>query len=104
MNLDTRMKALIAVGASVTANCQPCLQYHAAKAREAGAENEELAIAIAVAKAVRKGASAKMDDFAAGLATTASTPERGAGQGCGCGAVVSGSASGPEAESDCGCS
>ncbi len=85
MKLDTRIKELIAVGASVTANCQPCLQYHGAKAREAGADEEEIAVAIAVAKAVRKGAAAKMDDFAAGIGA-AVAEERTAGQGCGCGA------------------
>jgi AhpD family alkylhydroperoxidase len=85
MKLDTRIKELIAVGASVTANCQPCLQYHVAKAREYGADEEDLAIAIAVAKTVRKGAAAKMDDFAAGIGSAAEA-ERGAGQGCGCGA------------------
>jgi len=84
MKLDTRIKELIAVGASVTANCQPCLQYHVSKARESGANDEEIAIAIAVAKAVRKGAAAKMDDFAAGIGATAETAECGAGQGCGC--------------------
>ena len=86
MKLDTRIKELIAVGASVTANCQPCLQYHVSKAREAGADDEELTMAIAVAKAVRKGASAKMDDFAAKLGGAAAVAECGAGQGCGCGA------------------
>ncbi len=86
MKIDTRTKELIAVGASVTANCQPCLQFHAAKARENGSDEEELAVAIAVAKAVRKGASAKMDDFAASLSGEASKTEHGAAQGCGCGA------------------
>lgn len=83
MKIDTRIKELIAVGASVTANCQPCLQYHAAKARESGAEDDEIAVAIAVAKAVRKGAAAKMDDFAATQGATASAA-CGAGQACGC--------------------
>jgi len=46
--MDTKMKLLIAVGASVTANCQPCLQYHVSKARESGADEEEVAVAIAV--------------------------------------------------------
>lgn len=86
MKLDIRIKELIAVGASVTANCQPCLQYHVTKAHEAGADEEELAIAIAVAKTVRKGAAAKMDDFAAAIGPAAVAEERGAGQGCGCGA------------------
>ena len=86
MKLDTRIKELIAVGASVTANCQPCLQYHVSKARESGADDEEIEIAIAVAKTVRKGAAAKMDDFAERLGAAAEAAECGAGQGCGCGA------------------
>ena len=86
MKLDTRIKELIAVGASVTANCQPCLQYHVSKARESGADDEEIDIAIAVAKTVRKGAAAKMDDFAGRLGAAAETAECGVGQGCGCGA------------------
>ena len=84
--MENRVKELIAIGASITANCQPCLQYHVSKARESGAEDEEIEIAIAVAKAVRKGAAAKMDNFAAGIGTAAETAECGAGQGCGCGA------------------
>ena len=84
MKLDTRIKELIAVGASVTANCQPCLQYHVSKARESGTDDEDIGIAIAVAKAVRKGAAAKMDDFAAGLGTAGETTECGTGQGCAC--------------------
>lgn len=85
MKMDTRIKELIAVGASVTANCQPCLQYHVSKARESGADDEEIEIAIAVAKTVRKGAAAKMDDFAAGLGAATETTECGAGQACSCG-------------------
>jgi AhpD family alkylhydroperoxidase len=86
MKLDTRIKELIAVGASVTANCQPCLQYHVSKARESGADEEEIAVAIAVAKAVRKGAAAKMDDFAAGIGASPALAECGANRGCGCSA------------------
>ena len=85
MKLDNRMKELIAVGASIAANCQPCLQFHVAKARENGSDEEELSVAIAVAKAVRKGASAKMDDFAASLSGDAPKTECGVAQGCGCG-------------------
>ncbi len=85
MKLDNRIRELIAVGASVTANCQPCLQFHASKARENGSDEEELAVAIAVAKSVRKGVSAKMDAFAASLNGEASKAESDVGQGCGCG-------------------
>lgn len=85
MKLDPRVQALIAVGASVTANCQPCLQYHSAKAQEQGAGADEVAEAIEVGKTVRRGASAKMDRFAAGLAAAACS-----GAAAGSGAGVSG--------------
>ena len=74
MKLDNKTKELIAVGASVTANCQPCLQYHAAKALEFGADAEEVAVTIEVGKQVRKGASAKMDSFAASLRDVTPAP------------------------------
>lgn len=83
--MESRVKALIAIGASITANCQPCLQYHASKARELGADDEELAAAIEVAKAVRKGAAAKMDEFAGNLGASTTKTGCGEGQGCGCG-------------------
>lgn len=83
MKLDLRVQELIAVGASVTANCQPCLQYHSAKALENGVAADEVAEAIEVGKAVRKGASARMDKFAAGLAGPACS-----GAAAGTGAAV----------------
>lgn len=64
MKLDHRTIQLIAVGASVTANCQPCLEYNFGKARECGIDKREITEAIAVAKMVRKGAAAKMDELA----------------------------------------
>ena len=61
MELSEKVKELVAVGASITANCQPCLQYHAEKALASGADSGEVKAAIEVGKQVRKGASAKMD-------------------------------------------
>jgi AhpD family alkylhydroperoxidase len=66
MALDDKLQELIAIGASITANCQPCLAYHVEKAREFGADDEAVAKAIEIGKLVRKGAQAKMDRFAAG--------------------------------------
>ena len=60
--MDNRTKELIAVGASVTANCKPCLEYHVRKARENDASDQEIMEAIGVAKTVRKGAAGKMDE------------------------------------------
>jgi AhpD family alkylhydroperoxidase len=67
MNLDNKTKELIAIGASVSANCQPCLEYHAGKAIECGAEIEEVEQAIEVGKLVRRGAASKMDNFSSEL-------------------------------------
>jgi AhpD family alkylhydroperoxidase len=85
MKLDSRIRELIAVGAAVTANCRPCLQYHSAKALESGAGADEIAEAVEVGKTVRKGAAAGMDKFAAGLAApacSAAAPASGAGVCC----------------------
>jgi AhpD family alkylhydroperoxidase len=38
MKLDNQILALIAVGASVTANCQPCLEHNTATAAKCGAD------------------------------------------------------------------
>ena len=84
MKLDDRMKALVAVGASMTANCQPCLQSTIAMARESGADDQEIAEAIEVGKRVRKGAASKMDKFimSQNIAGPASASEKDGGCGC----------------------
>ena len=66
MKLEQQTEELIAIGAAIALNCQPCLEYHVAKAREYGLGDESILAAIDVAKQVRRGASAKMDRFAAG--------------------------------------
>lgn len=71
MKLDDRIKELIAVGASITANCQPCLEYHAGKARKSGADAQEIMDAVEIGKMVRRGAASKMDTFAATLSQPA---------------------------------
>ena len=57
--LDEKAKGLIAVGASITANCQSCLEVRAAKARELGAEDAEILAAIDIGKQVRAGAAGR---------------------------------------------
>jgi AhpD family alkylhydroperoxidase len=83
--MEIRLKELIAVGASITANCQPCLQYHVRKAQENGADEQHIAQAIEIGKMVRKGASAKMDKLAATLTQAAASPAGTTSEGCGCG-------------------
>lgn len=81
MKLDNRIAELIALGASITANCQPCLQYHVKKALESGADEQDVADAIEIGKMVRKGAASNMDKFTASL--DMSVPVA-ADSGCGC--------------------
>jgi AhpD family alkylhydroperoxidase len=83
MQLDNRFKELIAIGASITANCQQCLEYHVSKAQEFGADGQEITDAIEVSKMVRRGASAKMDKFAASFGQ-ATLKVHGTDKGCGC--------------------
>lgn len=64
MSLDNRILELIAVGASIAANCQPCLEYNVGQALQYGADSQQIAEAIEVGKRVRQGAGVKMDKFA----------------------------------------
>ena len=83
MQIDDKTKELIAIGASVAVNCQPCLQYHVAKAKEAGACDDGITDAVAVAKMVRKGAMSEMDKFA--VTVLKNTPaDLGANDECPC--------------------
>jgi len=82
MELSEKVKELVAVGASITANCQPCLQYHAEKAKANGADSGEVQAAIEIGKQVRKGASAKMDQFSSSLKETHTVPTGATGSPC----------------------
>jgi len=59
--IDEHIKELIAIGASVSANCHPCVKYHTAKAREMKIDEAEIRQAVNVGKMVRKGAAGEMD-------------------------------------------
>ncbi|MHC5060163.1 MAG: carboxymuconolactone decarboxylase family protein [Planctomycetota bacterium] len=64
---DDRLTELVAVGASVAANCHPCVKYHVSKAQEIGIAEEDIKEALSVGKMVREGAARKMDEFVSGL-------------------------------------
>lgn len=84
MKLDNRIRELIAVGTAVGANCHSCLEYHVARAREAGLPDEEIAEAIETGRTVRRGAQGKMDKLA--MALLGKGQAEPAAAGCGCGA------------------
>jgi AhpD family alkylhydroperoxidase len=68
--MENKVKLLIAVGAAVTANCQPCLKTAVSEAKGIGVEDKEIVEAIAIGRVVRKGAMGKMDKFASTLTGT----------------------------------
>jgi len=78
--MEPKIKELIAIGASVTANCVPCLRYHLQQARKAGATPDEIQKAVGVGRIVRKGAADKWDKEADSLlgteAATGSTDQK----------------------------
>ena len=53
MQLEQSQKELAAIGASIGANCRPCIKHHIPAGREAGLSEGQLADAVAIAEAVR---------------------------------------------------
>jgi AhpD family alkylhydroperoxidase len=67
MIMEDKVKLLIAVGAAVTANCQPCLRTAVSQAQIAKVEKKEILEAIQIGRLVRRGANGKMDVLASTL-------------------------------------
>jgi AhpD family alkylhydroperoxidase len=61
--MDEKIKELVAIGASVSANCHPCIKFHVNKARKLNIDNNEIQQAIEVGQMVRKGAAEQMDNL-----------------------------------------
>ena len=76
MRLEQKQKELAAIGASIGANCRPCIEHHMPAGREAGLSETELADAIETAQRVRQEAvelfSARVDEL---LGRAGSAPE-----------------------------
>jgi AhpD family alkylhydroperoxidase len=63
--LDRKTKELVAIGSSLSAKCQGCLEGHIKKALKAGATREEISEAIAIAIGVGAAAVVDLTDIAA---------------------------------------
>ena len=87
MSLNSRETALISIGVSVGVNCQPCLQYCVAKAREIGMMEQEIRDAVNAGKVVRNGAVNRMNRYVEELLTEETCAPEKAENGCGCGCV-----------------
>jgi AhpD family alkylhydroperoxidase len=65
--MDEKIKELIALGASISGHCQPCLTYHVDQAKRLGIGKDEIREAVAVGKMVQKGAMSAMNKFVQGI-------------------------------------
>lgn len=65
--MDNKTKELIAIGASMAANCSPCFTFHINKAKEHGATTKELIIASKIGLYVKAGAAQKIETYATEL-------------------------------------
>jgi len=79
--MDEKLKEMIAIGASVTANCIPCIRHHFIKAREVGLTDVEIKAAVQVGKMVRKGAAQKWDEEVSALLSSSAEEQKAT---CGC--------------------
>jgi AhpD family alkylhydroperoxidase len=82
--MEDKTKLLIAVGAALAVNCQPCLKTLIKKSREAGVQDKEILEAIGVARLVRKNSMTQIDKFAQGVAGIAEGTDEDTATGCGC--------------------
>ena len=85
MSLNNRETVLISIGVSVGVNCQPCLQYHVAHAKELGITEQEIQDAINAGKTVKRGAAKSMDRYIEELGSGKSVASASVEKGCGCG-------------------
>jgi AhpD family alkylhydroperoxidase len=64
-NLDLKTKELIAIGVSLVAKCEGCLQGHIKKALEIGVTKAEISDAIVIAVGIAAAGVVDMSDHAA---------------------------------------
>ncbi len=79
MTLDNQTLALIAVGASIAANCQPCLEHNVRTALQCGAVSQQVAEAIDIGRRVKRSADSQMDKFALNINNVTITATSGSG-------------------------
>jgi arsenite methyltransferase len=55
---------LVAIGAAIAANCEPCFKYHHAQARKLGVSHEDMASAVTMAQKVKEAPARAVLDLA----------------------------------------
>jgi AhpD family alkylhydroperoxidase len=65
-----QVQELVAIGAAIAANCEPCLKFHYDKARKLGVSARDMHSAVSVALAVKETPARAMVDLAGKLLRT----------------------------------
>jgi AhpD family alkylhydroperoxidase len=81
MHLEAKVRGLVAVSASIGADCKPCLQSSIALALHVGASEDEIRAAIAIGRTVRRCA-AGMQELANGSDSVGSSLQTALAAGC----------------------
>ena len=68
--MDEQTKELVAIGASVAANCYHCMKHHLAKCENLGVGSAEIRAAAEVGMMVNRGAASNTRKFVAELLGT----------------------------------
>ncbi len=55
---------LVAIGASIASNCEPCFRFHYDKARKLGVSKDDMALAVSVAQKVKETPAKSILDMA----------------------------------------
>jgi AhpD family alkylhydroperoxidase len=61
--INEKNQELIALGASIAGQCEPCLKHHVAKARELGLGEEEIQQAIEIGRMVKLAAASAFREY-----------------------------------------
>jgi AhpD family alkylhydroperoxidase len=65
--MDSKIKELIAIGASIGANCLPCFEWHYNKCIELGVDRKDIRIAVEIGKKVKERPSVEIAELANSL-------------------------------------
>ncbi len=69
------VEELVAIGAAIGANCDPCLVYHVSEARKVGVSRADMAWAIATARQVKEAALCEISKSAGRLLASAAAED-----------------------------
>lgn len=73
---------LVALGAAIAANCQPCFKHHHAKAQALGISEDDMTSAVNTATTVKKMAERETLELADRMLSGAASEAQGGGCGC----------------------